>query len=218
MCAPCGERPVWVEGSFHLSDLCEVCDGVLPLEHTHIIDVERRHLRCVCGPCAEGLPTREPARYRAVGTRVLSDPQLQLAPAEWRAIGVPLPLGFVSFDSMAQRWIARAPSPTGLEERSVDPQAWLSLAARTPLVALIRPDVEALLVGGRPTPQAWLAPIDACFELQGYVRRHWRGSQGASAWLVLDTFFERLRTTSQRIGSVRATGWKWLRQRASAWA
>lgn len=209
MCAPCGEPALRTESAVLLSDLCEGCDGVLALSHHHVVDVQG-HLRCVCAACAARLPSSEPARFRAVGTRVLSDPRLQVDAAEWEAIGVPLPFGFVTYHTPTHRWVARAPTPTGPLERVVDPQGWLSLAGRTPLVAQIRPDVEALLVGGRPTPQAWLAPIDACYELQGYVRRHWRGAQGAAGWLVLDTFFDRLRATSQTIRSVRS-GWSWTR-------
>lgn len=214
MCAPCGESPIASAGAIHFREGCESCDGPLAHEHAHVVDLARRHLRCVCAECATRLPLVHPVRYRAIGNRLLTDPRLEMGAAEWAAIGVPLPLGYVMYDSGTERWVAHRPTPEGTREERIDPLRWLALAARTPLVAELRPDVEAILVGGRPRPQAWLAPIDACYELQGYVRRHWRGVHGASAWMVLDTFFDRLRVTSATLPARPAAGWQWLRRLA----
>jgi hypothetical protein len=43
----------------------------------------------------------------------------------------------------------------------------------------------------------FLAPIDACFELVGLIRLHWRGlSGGTEAWREIEAFFARLRERS----------------------
>jgi hypothetical protein len=54
--------------------------------------------------------------------------------------------------------------------------------------------VEAALVRVRGTRvEAYLVPIDACYELVGQLRRLWRGFDGGQeARLALDEFFTRV--------------------------
>ena len=57
-----------------------------------------------------------------------------------------------------------------------------------------RPDVEALLVDRRPAGgfACHLVPIDACYELVGLVRLHWKGFDGGQeAWKAIEAFFDR---------------------------
>ena len=60
-------------------------------------------------------------------------------------------------------------------------------------------DVEALLVWNSPEGSACLiAPIDACYELVGIVRRHWKGFHGGEeAWQAISAFFDALRARSR---------------------
>jgi hypothetical protein len=65
----------------------------------------------------------------------------------------------------------------------------------------MEPDVEALIVRRRGRgdaaagefDEAFLVPIDACYELVGELRRLWKGFDGGTeARDAIDGFFERL--------------------------
>ena len=71
------------------------------------------------------------------------------------------------------------------------------------LRAYATPDVEALLLRRDDDKTAcYLVPIDACYELVGLVKMHWRGfSGGETVWREIDAFFAGLQERSQRVGS-----------------
>jgi hypothetical protein len=61
-----------------------------------------------------------------------------------------------------------------------------------PVVADLRPDVEALLL--RRGGDSYLVPIDVCYELVGRLRRLWRGFDGGQeAHAAVEELFERVR-------------------------
>jgi hypothetical protein len=171
-----------------------------------VFDGERRALCRVCDRCQRALVAADARRWRPVPRRWLHDPGLRASWAEWRRLGLALPVGALVRDSV-RGWVARAPD--GGELR-VDEAAVAELGARTPLVAEARADVEALVVGGRPEPELWLVPIDTSELLATHARRHWRGA-GTAAWLVLDTFFEALRAQSRPVGATLARRPRWRR-------
>ena len=76
----------------------------------------------------------------------------------------------------------------------LDLHAWDDIASATPLVADLVDDVEALIVRrDRGHDEAYLVPIDACYELVGLLRMHWSGFDGgAEARADVDGFFERV--------------------------
>ena len=77
--------------------------------------------------------------------------------------------------------------------------------AQNSVLSTLEADVEALLVSRageqheaheeQPTEHEYfLVPIDACFELVGLIRVHWRGfSGGKQAWDRIGDFFAGLR-------------------------
>jgi DNA-binding IclR family transcriptional regulator len=69
-----------------------------------------------------------------------------------------------------------------------------------------RADVEALLVRrGERGWECYLVPIDACYELVGLVRMHWKGFDGGQeAWEAIDGFFDAVRERSRPVD--RASG------------
>jgi hypothetical protein len=78
------------------------------------------------------------------------------------------------------------------------------VATNPPLVAM-QPDVEALLVNrlgarrGFAASEYYLAPIDACYQLVGLIRLHWRGlSGGTEVWQALSRFFAELQSRCLR--------------------
>jgi hypothetical protein len=75
-------------------------------------------------------------------------------------------------------------------------ETWDEMAAANPALATIEPDVEALLLArrrGRDGTESWIVPVDACYELVGRIRRHWKGFEGGEeAWQKIDGFFAAL--------------------------
>jgi hypothetical protein len=73
---------------------------------------------------------------------------------------------------------------------------WNSLVTANPPLAAMETDVEALLVNRLGTARNYfIAPIDACFELVGAIRLHWRGlSGGERVWEEIEEFFARLKS------------------------
>ncbi len=74
-------------------------------------------------------------------------------------------------------------------------EAWDELVAANPVLAdALQPDVEALLIVRPARADAfdcYLVPIDACYELVGIVRRHWKGFDGGEeAWRDIEAFFD----------------------------
>ena len=69
-------------------------------------------------------------------------------------------------------------------------QPWEELGLRD-----LSPDVEALLVRKAGEQfESYIVPIDACYELVGRIRRHWKGFHGGvEAWHEIDSFFEVVR-------------------------
>jgi hypothetical protein len=100
---------------------------------------------------------------------------------------VPVGLYFVYRNSAEQRAVICYPGPAGATESS--------LPAGTDLPDL-QPDVEAVLVHD---DEAYLVPIDICYELAGRLRKVWRGFDGGrEAREEIASFFTRVRERSAR--------------------
>ena len=187
---------------------CELCAGPIGDPHRHVVELERRALLCACGACAVlfGDPASGGGRFRTVPDSVRVDPALVISDAEWAALGIPVRIAFVIPSSRraagTREWVAFYPSPGGSIEAEAPKAPWEELRARSPLVASVEEDVEALHVqrprGG--AVEALVAPVDACYELVALVRAHWRGFDGGDeAARVVEDFFARLRARSAPI-------------------
>jgi hypothetical protein len=184
-------------------DACELCAAPAGERHRHVVDLDARAIRCACPTCATLFvhPGAAGGRYRTIPERVAVDPGFTLTQEQWTALQIPVGLAFVFFDSAARRWIAVYPSPAGPMESELPLDAWRELAASSPLVAAAEPDVEAILVHGERGAtrlECFLAPLDACYELVGHVRRHWRGLDGGPAARAgIAAFFDALRARAR---------------------
>lgn len=160
-----------------------MCDAPIDDVHQHVVDLESRALMCTCRPCYL-LFTAERAqlRYRAVPDRYLSFPGFRLGPGQWDQLEIPVGLAFFFHNSGLGRTIAFYPGPAGATESELPMDAWSSIIEDNPGLAMLAPDVEALLVRtpGRGTGEVdcHLVPIDACYELVGQLRTVWRGFDG----------------------------------------
>jgi hypothetical protein len=180
---------------------CEMCGEDITDEHSHVVNVDSRSLLCTCRPCYL-LFTHEGAgrgNYRAVPDRHLTDPDFQLSDVRWDELQVPVTMAFFFHNSVLGRVVAHYPSPAGATESLLDLAAWDSIVSDNPLAAALEPDVEALIVHrSKEDTQAYLVPIDRCYELVGRVRLHWTGFDGgAEARQDIADFFDDVRRRSR---------------------
>jgi hypothetical protein len=175
---------------------CEMCGESISQEHSHLVDLDGRTLMCTCRGCFLLFtnPGAGRGRYRPVPDRYLSDPNLALTDADWAELQIPVRLAFFFFSSAVSRVVAFYPSPAGATESLLSLDAWETGLGRSALAALLEPDVEALIVRGDHGRYAvHLVPVDACYELVGLVRMHWKGFDGGEeAWAAIDAFFARI--------------------------
>ena len=180
-----------------------MCLEPLAEDHSHVVNLESRSLLCTCRACFL-LFTHEGAaqgRYRAVPDRYLHDPHFSLTEQAWDDIQIPVSMAFFFLNSSIDRYAAFYPSPAGATESLLDIEAWDGVLAANPAMATVVADVEALLV--RRTDGAFecfLVPIDACYELVGIVKLHWKGFHGGGdAWEAIEGFFSTLRQRSRPV-------------------
>jgi hypothetical protein len=176
---------------------CELCAEPLGEDHSHVVNLDSRNILCTCRACWL-LFTHEGAaqgRYRAVPDRYLHDPAFRLSDADWDEIQVPVRMAFFFRNSSLGRMVAFYPSPAGATESLLPPETWERVIAANPLAADLVPDVEALILYRTSSGlHCYLTPIDACYELVGLVKLHWKGFDGGQeAWAAIDAFFAGLR-------------------------
>jgi hypothetical protein len=180
---------------------CELCAALLPPEHQHLLELEKRQVTCACGACVILFGSGAKQTYRSIprDTQKLHD--FMMDDQEWDSLLIPINLAYFVYDSPAARTIAQYPSPGGAMESSLDLEYWSAIMERNPVLKKFQPDVEALLVNRiHPTPRYYRVPIDRCFQLVGVIRTHWRGlSGGAEVWTEIDRFFDALDTLSGEV-------------------
>jgi len=181
-----------------VQERCQLCAAAISEAHAHVVRLDARSLLCTCEPCSVlfGRSGAGGGKYRAVPRRYLHQP-VQISPADWEALQIPVRLAFLFRNSALGQMVAFYPSPAGATESLLSLDGWRELEARAPVLGQMEPDVEALLVRGEPHGErleTFLVPIDACYELTGRMRRLWRGFDGGDeARSELAAFFASLR-------------------------
>jgi hypothetical protein len=105
---------------------------------------------------------------------------MHVSRAHWDELAIPVDLVYFFFNSDLGRWIACYPGPSGAVESILPLPAWPVIVEANPWIGELAPDVEGLMV--RRTDQecpCFIAPITACYELVGRIRRAWSGRNGA---------------------------------------
>jgi hypothetical protein len=182
---------------------CEMCSEAIADEHQHVVNLEGRQLMCVCRGCyLLFTDTDAELRYRAVPDRYLVFEDFALDRRAWGALQIPVGLAFFFHNSALGRTVAFYPGPAGATESELDLQAWNDIRTTDPRVDTIAADTEALLVrvpeDETAPPQAYLVPIDACYEFVGRLRMMWRGFDGGQdVRTYIDGFFEQLDSRSR---------------------
>jgi hypothetical protein len=189
-------------------EACEMCAEPIGDSHSHVVNLESRQIMCTCRACYL-LFTHQGAaggRYRAVPDRYLHDQAFGLGEGQWDALQIPVRVAFFFLNSDLGRVVAFYPSPAGATESLLPLEAWADVVAANPVMTDLAPDVEALLVrrAGQGF-ECFLVPIDACYELVGLVRMHWKGFDGGQeAWEAIDGFFDAVRERSRPVASEEA--------------
>lgn len=164
---------------------CELCAAAVATDHGHLHDRQDQTLVCACGPCRMLFErAAEGARWRTVPDRVLVDPATPLE--VWDGLGIPVGLAFVVRTD--GELVVRYPGPAGVVDGDPASGPALAAAAATPLLRLLEPDVEAVIVhrtAGRT--RAVLAPVTVGYRLAGELRRAWTGFHGGEAVSALVT-------------------------------
>jgi hypothetical protein len=172
--------------------------------HSHVVHLEQRSLLCTCRPCALLFTERGAARgrYRAVPDRYLRDPDFTFTEAQWDELQIPVRMAFFFHNSDLDRPLAFYPSPAGATESLLPLDAWRDGLGASRLGRALEPDVEALLLHKTgEVSEGLLVPIDACYELVGLVRTHWKGFDGGTeAWERIDAFFADLADRARELG------------------
>lgn len=142
-----------------------------------------------------GNPGAGGGRYRAVPERYIRVTAPVLSDEQWLEFQIPVGVAFFLHNSSQNRTLAFYPSPAGATESAVPINSWRKVLDANPNLRSLQPDVEALLVSRLPgCCCAFIIPIDACYELVGRIRQHWRGFNGGEeAWLEIDAFFSAVR-------------------------
>jgi hypothetical protein len=184
-----------------LGERCEMCATPIDDDHPHLVNVQNRKLLCTCRACYL-LFTPEGAgqgKYRAVPERYFDCASFQLSDDQWDRLQIPVRMAFFFFNSSLGRFVGFYPSPAGATESLLGLDAWQEIRSANPVLKELQPDVEALLVYGRPGQafDCFLVPINACYELVGRVKVHWKGfGGGPEAHEQIEKFFAGLRARS----------------------
>jgi hypothetical protein len=95
--------------------------------------------------------------------------------------------------------LAFYPSPAGATESLLPLDTWERVVRANPLASDLAPDVEGLILYRTSEGfHCFLTPIDACYELVGLVKLHWKGFDGGQeAWAAIEEFFAGLRRRSK---------------------
>jgi hypothetical protein len=175
---------------------CDMCGELVPDDHEHVVNTDSRNLMCTCRGCwllftSDGSGG---GKYRAVPDRYVSLGGLSIAPGAWDELQIPVSVAFFFRNSTLGSVAAFYPSPAGATESLLPLDAWDRLAADNQELGTMEADVEALLVRlDDRHDDAYIVPIDACYELVGELRRLWKGFDGGTeARDAMDSFFDRL--------------------------
>jgi transcription elongation factor Elf1 len=151
---------------------CELCGTPIAAEHSHVLELATRDVKCACRPC--GLLFERAEKMKLIPTDVYA------ADVDVPLERLALPVEIAFFFRTGGELKCFYPSPMGPTE-SLLPMA---------LDVELEDDVQALLVYRQ---RQWIVGIDVCYALVGLIRTNWRGfTGGAEVWRELDKFWDGL--------------------------
>jgi len=189
------------------AEKCELCGIRIFPGHAHVADLQQRGIKCACRPCALLFTQRGAAggRYRTVPDRYRYASSFAMSAAQWDELQIPVGVAFFFENSDQAHWVACYPSPAGATESLLTLETWEEVLGGNPGFEDLEPDVEAVLIRRTGTSlegdfEAYLVPIDSCYQLVGLVRMYWKGFDGGEeVWQELGKFFDWLRSQDKSI-------------------
>src|SRR5665213_1807709 len=152
---------------------CELCAAPIAPEHQHLLEPANRKLVCSCDACAILFSNTASGKYRRVPRRIELLDHFQMTDLQWEALGIPISLAFFFYSSPNEQVLSVYPSPAGGTESLIPPDAWHLLAAENPVLEVLEPDVEALLINRMNGARDYhRVPIDECYRLVGLIKTH----------------------------------------------
>ena len=109
-------------------------------------------------------------------------------------------MAFFVLSSSRNGAVAYYPAPTGATESKLKMDAWNELVKLNPILDILSPDLEALLVNRLDdNGQYYIVPIDSCYRLIGMIRVAWKGIFGGKEVNdIIREFFKELKAKSVR--------------------
>ena len=180
-------------GTSPTAERCDLCTGVIPDDHRHLLNLRERQIVCVCEGCW-AIRAGDPD-LRPVGSRTLWLDRFDMPEEVWADFRIPIGLAFFMYSSVTECVVALYPSPAGATESELRFDSWARLVELNPVLGDLQPDGEALIVNRKSNPPAYaIAPIDRCYMLVGLVKASWQGiSGGAGVEEAVARFFDGLR-------------------------
>ena len=187
------------------TEQCALCSVSLPPVHRHLLETATRKMVCACDPCALRFQDVVGGRFKLIPRGARTLPGFEITDAQWERLALPISLAFFFHNGATGKWTAMYPSPAGALESLLALESWGELLRDNPVLEEIEPDVQALLVNRVGTAREYfIVPLDACYELVGLIRTHWRGLSGGEAvWREVGQFFTRLSEQSQPLANAR---------------
>jgi len=180
---------------------CELCGMALAGDHPHLLDRKSRQIACACDGCAILFCGQEGAKFLRVPRRTLKLEGFRFTDLEWEGLMLPINLAFFLRQPSGETTVLY-PSPAGVMESLIEVPQWQELFGDDAALAMVEPEVEALLVNRIGEQRAYfVVPIDACYRLVGLIRIRWRGlSGGPEVWQAIADFFAALECQATSVG------------------
>ncbi len=182
---------------------CELCSLPLTETHRHLFEVASGQIACACSGCALTFQGVVDGRYKTVprDSRALDGDLAAAIP--WEHLSLPINLAFFVREGEDGSVSAYYPSPGGVTKSTLPFDSMRDILDETGIFSSLEPHVEALLVNRlTQKTEAFVIPIDQCYELTGLIRLNWRGfSGGEDVRREMNAFFDRVRTRARPIRS-----------------
>jgi len=188
------------------AERCELCSAGLAHEHPHLVELASRQIVCACEACAMLFDGPPGAKFKRVSRRAQLLANFRLTDGQWENLMIPINMAFFFHSSLEGRIITLYPSPAGPVESMLPLDAWNEIVEENPMLAQLRPDIEALLVNRvghaheLSRAEYFIAPLDECYRLVGLIRANWKGlSGGVEVWEEIGQFFSGLRSRADLV-------------------
>lgn len=173
---------------------CDRCRTVWKSPYRHLLDLDGFQLLCACPDCTAACLEDARGSCRVVPAWVRKVLGWSPERSRWSELQLP-GIAFFLRASKAEGWLSVFPSAIGALDGHLSAADLGSLLGNSVVLARVALDVEALLIDARQAEemQAYIVPIDVCFDLSALVRQVWPGIDGGeSARRELDRFFAAL--------------------------